>query len=117
MVASNRGFRSQGEMQFMSTAAGHSPRDRVIGLVRDILERRSAARDFAVDDDLREVGLTSLDLVNLMLAVEAEFDLKIADVDMTLRNFRSVAAIEALLASLRPVERADRGVGRVAAST
>jgi acyl carrier protein len=36
-----------------------------------------------------------------MLAVEAELDLKIPDTDMTLRNFRSISAIEALVASLR----------------
>ena len=42
----------------------------------------------------------SLDMVNLMLAVEAEFDLKIPDADMTLRNFRSISAIDALVATL-----------------
>jgi acyl carrier protein len=40
-------------------------------------------------------------MVNLMLAVEAEFDLKIPDADMTLRNFRSISAIEVLVDSLR----------------
>jgi acyl carrier protein len=74
--------------------------ERVLGLVRDILERRSVSREIPVDDDLREVGLNSLDMVNLMLAVEAEFDLKIPDADMTLRNFRSVSAIDALVLSL-----------------
>src|SRR5215831_16645618 len=75
-------------------------RERVVGLVRDILERRSVSRTILVDDDLRDAGLNSLDMVNLMLAVEAEFDLKIPDADMTLRNFRSIFAIEALVSSL-----------------
>jgi acyl carrier protein len=77
--------------------------DRLAGMVREILARRAAAppvRPILLDDDLREVGLTSLDMVNLMLAVEAEFDLKIPDAEMTLRNFRSIAAIDALLAPL-----------------
>src|SRR5262245_32388180 len=75
-------------------------RERVLGLVRDILERRSVGREILDDDDLRDAGLNSLDMVNLMLAVEAEFDLKIPDADMTLRNFRSVSAIDALVAAL-----------------
>jgi acyl carrier protein len=76
-------------------------RERVIGLVRDILERRSVSRAILVDDDLRDAGLNSLDMVNLMLAVEAEFDLKIPDTDMTLRNFRTISAIDALVSSLQ----------------
>ena len=77
------------------------PTDRVVGIVREILERRSISRDVLPNDDLREAGLNSLDMVNLMLAVEAEFDLKIPDADMTLRNFRTVSAIEALIVSMQ----------------
>jgi acyl carrier protein len=85
----------------MTTATDLSPTDRVVGIVREILDRRSVSRPILPDDDLREAGLNSLDMVNLMLAVEAELDLKIPDTDMTLRNFRSISAIEALVASLR----------------
>ena len=85
----------------MSTATDLFPTDRVVGIVREILERRSVNRSILPDDDLREAGLNSLDMVNLMLAVEAELDLKIPDADMTLRNFRSISAIETLVASLR----------------
>ena len=74
--------------------------ERVLGLVRDTLERRSVSRAIHVEEDLREVGLNSLDMVNLMLAVEAEFDLKIPDADMTLRHFRTISAIDALVSSL-----------------
>jgi acyl carrier protein len=77
------------------------PTDRVAGIVREILERRGVSRNILPDDDLREAGLNSLDMVNLMLAVEAEFDLKIPDADMTLRNFRSISAIEALVVSMQ----------------
>ena len=85
----------------MTTATDLSPTDRVVGIVPEILDRRSVSRPILPDDDLREAGLNSLDMVNLMLAVEAELDLKIPDADMTLRNFRSISAIEALVASLR----------------
>jgi|SRR2546421_7731698 acyl carrier protein len=87
----------------MSATTDTFAADRVFGIVHEILARRSINRpihSFLPDDDLRDVGLTSLDIVNLMLAVEAEFELKIPDADMTLRNFRSVSAIDALVASL-----------------
>jgi acyl carrier protein len=85
----------------LSPADRMFPTDRVVGIVNEILERRDISRRIQADDDLREAGLNSLDMVNLMLAVEAEFDLKIPDADMTLRNFRSISAIEALIASLQ----------------
>ena len=42
-------------------------------------------------------GLSSLDTVNLMLAVEGEFDLFLPQVEMTPENFRSVLAIATLV--------------------
>jgi acyl carrier protein len=74
--------------------------ERVNALVRALLAKRSIDRLIGRDDDLAENGLSSLDLVNLMLAVEAEFDLKISDSDMRPANFRSIARIEALLGRL-----------------
>lgn len=75
--------------------------DRVASLVRRVLDRRAISRPVDHDDDLRAVGLSSLDLVNLMLAVEAEFALKIAERDMTPANFRSIARIAALVDACR----------------
>jgi acyl carrier protein len=77
--------------------------DRVVEIVREIVARRAVnppIRPILLDDDLREVGLTSLDMVNLMLAVEAAFELEIPDTEMTLRNFQSISAIDALVTSL-----------------
>ena len=75
--------------------------DRITVLVRTILAKRSIAPAIGRDDDLNECGISSLDTVNLMLAIEAEFDLKIPDRDMTPANFRTVARIEALLEKLQ----------------
>jgi len=71
--------------------------ERVAGLVRQLLAKRSIDRPVGPDDDLTASGLSSLDIVNLMLSVEAEFDIKIPDRDMTPSNFRSIARIEALV--------------------
>jgi acyl carrier protein len=78
-----------------------SSKDRVVELVSQILKRRAIDRPVLENDDLRECGLSSLDLVNLMLAVESEFDVKIPEKDMTPSNFRSVSKIDALVNTLR----------------
>lgn len=75
--------------------------DRIMVLVRAILEKRAIARAVGRDDDLSACGISSLDTVNLMLAVEAEFELKIPDRDMTPTNFRTMARIEALVGKLQ----------------
>jgi acyl carrier protein len=74
--------------------------DRVDALVRRLLAKRTIVRPVGRDDDLAEAGLSSLDMVNLMLAVESEFDLKIPERDMVPANFRSMARIEALVHAL-----------------
>jgi len=75
---------------------------RISSVVASILARRAIQVSVAPLQDLREAGLTSLDLVNLMLAVEAEFDIEIPQADMTPENFRSIEAIEQLVAALAP---------------
>lgn len=79
---------------------------RIAELVRRLLAKRGIERVAGDDDDLSESGLSSLDLVNLMLAVETEFDLKIPERDMRPANFRSVVRIEALVVSL--TDQSDR---------
>ena len=69
---------------------------RVLALVNAMLDKKGRpAAD--PEQDLREAGLSSLDTVNLMLAVEGEFDLFIPQAEMTPENFRSAKTIAALL--------------------
>jgi acyl carrier protein len=83
-------------------------RERVAQLVRQLMAKRSIDRSVGYDDVLSECGLSSLDVVNLMLAVETEFDVKIPDRDMTPSNFRSIAQIDKLVGALL---RSDQQVG------
>lgn len=53
------------------------------------------------DRSLQELGLTSLDMVNLMLAIEAEFDLTIPGPKLIPANFRTINTIAALVNELR----------------
>lgn len=74
--------------------------ERVTLLVRQILAKRAIERPVGADEDLAASGLSSLDIVNLVLAVEAEFDIKIPDREMTPTNFRSIAQIAKLVRGL-----------------
>ncbi len=83
----------------MSTAH-MSAGERVTELVARMLADRSITRTFTAEDDLREVGLTSLDMVNLVLAVESALEVTIPEAAITPANFHSVATIAALVRGL-----------------
>jgi acyl carrier protein len=67
-------------------------------LVKHLLGAKAVIPDpFPVDQQLSDLGVSSLKMVNLMLAVELEFDIAIPQSDITPENFHSVAAIESLV--------------------
>ena len=78
----------------------NSPRNRVADVVRRLLTERSISGTVGSEDDLREAGLTSLDMVNLMLSIEAEFDLEIPEIHIIPANFRSISTINRLVTTL-----------------
>ncbi|HXW75344.1 MAG TPA: phosphopantetheine-binding protein [Steroidobacteraceae bacterium] len=75
-------------------------RDRLLRLVAQILGKPEAAASLPVEGRLSELGMSSIKMVSLMLAVEVEFDLTIPQGDITPDNFRSVSSVEGLLAKL-----------------
>ena len=71
---------------------------RLVGLVKAVLGAGGVVPDpFPLDAQLSNLGISSLKMVNLMLAVEVEFDIAIAQSDITPENFHSLASIEALI--------------------
>jgi acyl carrier protein len=72
-------------------------RNRIILLVKAILEQNEIAADAAPDARLVDIGLTSMDMVNLMLGVEAEFDFTIPQDQITPENFQSVETLERMI--------------------
>ena len=70
---------------------------RVAALVTSLVAQKGLDREVGPDERLVDAGLTSMDMVNLMLAVEAEFDLMIPPNEITPANFRSIATIEAMV--------------------
>ena len=88
----------------MLDRTGNSSADRVARLVRELLAKRAIDKPVGQDDSLSEIGLSSLDIVNLMLGIEAEFAVKIPDREMTPSNFRSIAQIDQLVGKLLDAE-------------
>lgn len=74
-------------------------RNRIIKLVKGILAQNSLAADVTPQAKLVDVGLTSMDMVNLMLGVEAEFDFTIPQSEITPENFQSVETLERMVAT------------------
>jgi acyl carrier protein len=74
-------------------------RSRVMALVKAILEQNAITATVDPDTRLVDVGLTSMDMVNLMLGVEAEFDFMIPQDQITPENFQSVETLERMVAS------------------
>ena len=72
--------------------------ERLISLVRAVLGAGSVVPNpFPLDAQLSDLGISSLKMVNLMLAVEVEFDIAIAQADITPENFHSLGSIEMLV--------------------
>jgi acyl carrier protein len=73
--------------------------NRIAEMAREALNE-SASSAIGPDQDLRSMGLTSMGMVKLMMAVEVAFNISVPDDDLHPDNFRSVRAIEALVTRL-----------------
>ena len=78
-------------------AVGADVQGRILALVETILKQNSIAVQVDPESRLVDVGLTSMDMVNLMLGVEAEFDFTIPQPEITPENFQSVKTLERMI--------------------
>ena len=82
-------------------------RNRIIKLVKGILEQNALTADVSPSTKLVDAGLTSMDMVNLMLGVEAEFDFTIPQSEITPENFQSIETLQRMVVGqLQPVKAA-----------
>ena len=81
------------QMQYVSA----SVQDRVLFVVRSVLEQNSIKADVHPESRLVDIGLDSMDMVALMLKVEAEFDLTLPQPEITPENFQSVKTLELMI--------------------
>jgi acyl carrier protein len=72
--------------------------EQLVALVKQTLGAKAVVPEpFPMEQQLSELGVSSLKMVNLMLAVELEFDIAIPQSDITPENFHSIAAIQSLV--------------------
>jgi acyl carrier protein len=81
----------------MSDVAAVSRQAQIAAIIDALLLRKKAPTGVRVDEDLHDRGLTSLDMVNLMLALEDAFDIEFPQRELTRENFRTIAALERLV--------------------
>ena len=81
----------------IQTAGARNSRERLIGIVRKILGPSAAMIPLPIDARFSELGLNSIKMVSLMLAIETEFELTIPQSDITPENFTSIATVEEML--------------------
>jgi acyl carrier protein len=84
---------------FGAQATNADVQNRILVLVKLILEENSIAAELDPQTRLVDVGLTSMDMVNLMLGVEAEFDFTIPQSEITPENFQSVETLQRMIVS------------------
>lgn len=72
--------------------------DRINAVVAQFLKN---APQIPPQQDLEELGMTSMEMVNLMLSIEAEFDLTIPSSKLVPANFRTIENIDALVRDLK----------------
>ena len=75
--------------------------ERLLRLVAEALGRPEVAAALPVEVRLSELGMSSIKMVVLMLALEREFDFTIPQGEITPENLRSVSSVEAMLIRLR----------------
>jgi acyl carrier protein len=73
--------------------------NRILVLVNAVLEQNAIVTEVGPDSSLVDIGLTSMDMVSLMLGVEAEFDFTIPQDQITPENFQSIATLERMIRS------------------
>jgi acyl carrier protein len=83
----------------MNELVQQGPIDPIAGRVMSVL-RTIRPAPLAESEPLTDAGFTSVDMVKIMLEVEAEFDLMIPQPDITPENFRSAQSIAGMLRRL-----------------
>ena len=75
-------------------------RERLSALVERLIDAEVTERPIPTDRPLSELGLGSVQMVDLMLAMEAEFDITIPVESINPENFLSIASLTALILEL-----------------
>lgn len=80
----------------------------LVELVQRMLAENGSARPISLTTRLADMGVTSIQMVTLMLAIEAQFNLTIAPSEITPENFLSISSIATLIERIAPEAPAAR---------
>jgi acyl carrier protein len=95
----------------VDSQASNGVGEQLVRLVKRVLGAGAVVpTPFPLEQQLSDLGISSLKMVNLMLAVELEFDVAIPQSDITPENFHSVAAIQALVVRILSQRKPGQGV-------
>lgn len=90
----------QAEVQQAGASTGATVEAGVADVVRRIAAQHDVRTEIGPNDSLVDCGMTSMAMVDLMLAIEAAFDVTIPQRELTPTNFQSIASLSALVARL-----------------
>jgi acyl carrier protein len=74
--------------------------ERIAGIVTQLLAERAPAYPIPADAPLTAAGLNSLDMVNLLLEIEASFEVTIPARMVSPKSFRTIGSIARLIEGL-----------------
>jgi acyl carrier protein len=86
-----------------SIAGAGASEARVLNAIRRVLGER--AEGVGMDDELIAVGLDSMRTIDLLLEIESEFGVQLADEMLTPETFRTPSALHAVVLSLQSENR------------
>jgi acyl carrier protein len=89
-----------GDFNVLSTSTDDVLR-RISSIVAEIAQRHDVKEQIAAHDTLVDRGMTSMAMVDLMLAIEADLDVMIPQREMTPSNFESIASLAAMIRRVR----------------
>jgi len=76
--------------------------ERVARIVAGLLPERARENPIAIDEPLMSAGLNSLGMVNLLLEIEANFNITVPTKLVAPKSFRSIYSIARLIESIAP---------------
>lgn len=87
-----------------TTHAGAAREKEIRTILKHVAHLEAAIDSIGDGDDLYEAGLSSLDTIQLMLAIEKQFNIEIPDEMLNRNLFRSIDALADTIATLQRTE-------------
>ncbi|MGU7810920.1 acyl carrier protein [Burkholderia sp. AW49-1] len=79
-------------------------KDQIRTILKHVAHLEAAIDSIGDEDDLYEAGLSSLDTIQLMLAIEKQFNIEIPDEMLNRNLFRSIDALADTIVTLQRSE-------------